>query len=381
VRRGSQWAVFGDGGSFSVELVPASAWRLPPAELDALFTAARPLPGMSHVSRPAPEHALLILARRFAATGSLNGKLRSRLDGVLAEDPDAWAETSSRAALWGVEKAIELLARAARADVPATAVERVAMQTELLASARGPRERARMVGRRLAGRRRRGVVVALSGLDGAGKSSQARLLRDALAGVGIDAVIEWTPDYNLLYALPKPVKRLLLQLLGRLRPRAAVQVAPRLEPSSLQDRRTIFRQQSDPLASLLAAITALVNAVSQRRATGRHLRRGRSVICDRYTLDSAVHLRYRYGPARRFKFQISLIRALSPKPLRAYLLDVTPEVALSRKVDQHALEELEQQRDLYLEELPRLGVRRLDGTRPASDLCAEMATEIWLARG
>ena len=49
-----------------VDVVPAGEWGLPPAEEEALFAEARTLEGLERLARPAPHHALLILARRLA---------------------------------------------------------------------------------------------------------------------------------------------------------------------------------------------------------------------------------------------------------------------------------------------------------------------------
>jgi hypothetical protein len=49
------------------------------------------------------------------------------------------------------------------------------------------------------------------------------------------------------------------------------------------------------------------------------------VICDRYDLDLKVPLRHRYGEGFGFAFQLALVRILTPRPLRAYLLDVAPQ--------------------------------------------------------
>jgi thymidylate kinase len=100
------------------------------------------------------------------------------------------------------------------------------------------------------------------------------------------------------------------------------------------------------------------------------------VVCDRFTLDSVVHMRYAYGEHRSFRLQEALIRALSPRPRRSYFLDVPPEVASTRKQD-FPLEENATRARLYSEERPRFGAVVLDGERPREDLCAEIAADVW----
>jgi thymidylate kinase len=102
------------------------------------------------------------------------------------------------------------------------------------------------------------------------------------------------------------------------------------------------------------------------------------VICDRYILDSKVQLRYDYGESRRFAFQMWLIRLLSPKADRSFLLDVSPETASARKAD-YDLSENARRARLYAEESSRLGVRRVDAERPRCEVCAELAADVWSA--
>src|SRR5205823_12272351 len=72
--RGDEWVRFADGGAAAIDLVPASAWKLPAEELDALFGNARPIDGFAHLVRPAPQHALLILARLTGGHGPVPEK-------------------------------------------------------------------------------------------------------------------------------------------------------------------------------------------------------------------------------------------------------------------------------------------------------------------
>ena len=119
---------------------------------------------------------------------------------------------------------------------------------------------------------------------------------------------------------------------------------------------------------------ALANALAQRRRALRHVARSRIVVFDRYTLDSVVILRHLWGGERRLPAW--LIRALSPRPLCSFLLDVRAETALERKRDQWNLENLQRLAELYRAEAPHLGVQRLDGERPREELTAEILAEI-----
>jgi thymidylate kinase len=357
VRRRREWARFRECAVEVADVVDARGWwSLPADEVDALFNDGVPLEGTRHLVRPAPHHALLILARIEAGgQGRLSDKRRARVDRAVAEDPHAWERAIELAPRWRLASALARL-RAVHATGARPFAGRV-------------REaRAKVTARR------RGRVVSLSGVDGSGKSSQAYALREALETLGYEATVEWTRlSYNpSLDLVAYPIKAL-LRTVQRLRGRPV----PTADPSA--DPGKALRRRSGVVAHGWAAVVALANASSQRRATTRHLRHGRVVICDRYTLDSTVHLRYRYGAARRFRFQANLIRALSPQPLRSFFLDVPPSIALKRKAEQYDLEQLSLQGRLYHEEHARIGARLLDGQRPREELCAEIACEVWLA--
>lgn len=343
LRRDDIWARFTRCSVDVVELTAARSWSLPASEVEALFAEARPLEGRAHLVRPAPHHVLLILARRAAATrGRLDAVRNRRLAQAVGEDPEAWSVASARAAAGRAREHLDRL-KATHRDGAGPA-----------APSRRPRRR-----------RSRGAVIALSGIDGAGKSLQAAALRDTLQRLGYDATVVWTRLMwdDALWRVALPIKRTLAR---------ALSAAPRVDAD---DPVRELREGSRELTHAWAMVVSLVNAISQRRLT-RGARRGRIVICDRYTLDSVVALRYAYGRHARFRPQRALIAALCPAPRRAYLLDVPAEKAYARK-GEYGVEWLAVHRMLYREEHVGLGVRLLDAERPAEDVCAEIALDVW----
>lgn len=380
VRRGREWARFRSCSAEAVELVPADRLGLAPDELDALFSEALPLAGFARLARPAPHHVLLLLARRLVGgEGRLDERRAARLERALAEAPDAWERAEARAPAWRAARALRALEQAhTDGTVPSRRARARALADELRGRGKGPPEARLRSWRTVLRPHRRGAVVAFSGLDGSGKTSQAAALTKSLERLGYESAVEWTRlSYNpSLDLVAYPVKSV-LRLSRRVR-RQPVQVA---DAALADDPGKQLRRRSALVTHAWAAIVALANGWSQRRATRRHLRRGRVVACDRYTLDSAVHLRYRYGERRHFRVQGLLVRLLSPRPLRAYFLEVPPETALARKAEQYDLAQLALQARLYGEEHERVGARRLDGERPAEELCAEIARDVWLALG
>ena len=372
-RHGRTWVRFADCSASVVDVVPAADWALPCAELDRLFEEARPVSGFDRLVRPAPHHVLLILACRLAyADRRLDSARRARLEQALAEDPRAWATAEQRAAAWGASAALALLgeARHRRGRVPR--LRQAGAVRELRAAREGRRPSLARTVYRQCRRQPRGRVIALSGLDGAGKSLQAGALAAALEQVGYEPLTRWTRVSNnpSLRAISAPVVWLLLALRGQ---EVEAPFAADVDPSRLATSSQRVRQRSRTLTAGWATVVATLNAVSHRRTTAKHLRRGRHVICDRWTLDSAVHLRYRYGESRRFRMQVTLIRWISPRPVASFFLDVSPEVAYARK-GEFDVARLSRQTRLYREEYARAGALRLDGERPPEELCAQIAS-------
>jgi thymidylate kinase len=211
-------------------------------------------------------------------------------------------------------------------------------------------------------------MISLSGLDGAGKSSQARLLADSLEQLGFSVVVEWAPARHPdLRLVSEPVRRLLR--IGR-RSRASGRVNPDFRPT----------RYPAAVAHTWVAIQVIATVFAFWRGVAPHLGRGKVVVFDRYGLDFAVFLRYRHGSAgRAFRPQLRLLEALSPRPLRSYLLDVPAETAHRRKEDQYVLEELRRQAEVYREEVDLFGARRLDGEQTPNELFAAISREVWQA--
>jgi thymidylate kinase len=406
-RQGNEWARFASCSVEAVETASAASLDLPPDELAALFDEALEIDGLRKVVRPCPHHDLLILARRVSrGSGMLDLKRRARLEQTLAEDPDAWKRARERAGGWRSRVALDALEEVWRTGIPIPAAQRAAARRELRRAHAGAETgvvaRLSAAVRRLP-RPHQGAVVALSGLDGAGKSSQAAALQETLERLGYDAIVVRTRITwdDSLWAVATPIKQLLtppLRLLTSSRsPRPSRRPPPARERplahenddgseerahegQATYDPVTSVRESSSLLTSLWTLMITLANASSQWKLMRRQLLRGGIVICDRYTLDSIVELRYSYGREPSFRAARAALRRLYPTPVHAYFLDVSPSAALERK-GEWGLRWLTEHRDLYLEECERFGVRLLDGERPRDELCTEIASEVWNSGG
>ena len=231
----------------------------------------------------------------------------------------------------------------------------------------GRRIRRLWTNRRLALRPR--LVVAVSGVDGSGKSTLTRLVAQNLEQAGVPVSRVWTrPGMGLgwLGGLARAAKK----LLGQDSAHGVMRVVTGDTPArDLPSRRGILGWTWVTLVTL----SFLVDARQQ------HLRGRGVVLYDRHLLDALVMIDFVYEGVD-LRMHRALVRRGLPKPLLSVYLDVPAEVALSRKPED-AFGEYAIRRQLEGYEARRGEVedlRRLDGERPADELAGVVTR--WLAK-
>lgn len=376
--RGDVWASFDTLPPDVVDVVPAQTWGLPADELRSLFAEALPLPGCRHMVRPAPHHALLVLARRVVRSGCLSKRLRQRVEAALNEDPQAFEGARDRATAWGCDGSLPLLARSYHEGGDPELLERGrAVAAELRARGRSVAGIAAGIATAFVGRPRLGAVIALSGLDGSGKSTQARLLVESLAYVDREATLQW-PAIDAPSRFLSTVTRLGKGVVGAIsRGSAGTDPRPRGDDGGAPaDPARALRERSEALTFAWSLLYALRGACRAARMTWPHLLRGRVVVCDRYLLDSNVFLLHGYGEDRGYLVQLTLLRVLSPRPRAAYLIDVPAAVAASRQPERTVAENAERAR-LYRSLAAEGGVEVIDGELPVDEVAGTIAASAW----
>ena len=387
VAKGDEWARFRDCAVESVDVVPASSWRLSADETARLFADATPLAGYEHLAQPAPADELLVLARRLGGgRAAPAAKHRARIAAAL----DAGYRRVGRRGRAGpyVAGAAAAAMAAARVRVgrrAARAHDGVAARYESARAAgrAAPRALLYALRRRPPRRGPAGVVISIAGLDGAGKSTQAEALAEILDQLGYPSGVQWsriTYD-NSLRKVARPLK---LALRAVVRVTKRVPEVPADDPSTRPPRAPddaaarALRSRFPVINRLWAAVVAGIHAWGLRRALRLRLRAGDVVIRDRYLLDSTVQLRQLYGHRGEVGLAVALLRWIAPPELIGFWLDVPGEVAYSRKPEQFPVERLVARRRLYEEALPAGDTIRIDGTRPPEEICAEIARMTWL---
>jgi dTMP kinase len=154
-------------------------------------------------------------------------------------------------------------------------------------------------------------LVAIEGVDGAGKTTQAELLRASVAAAGRGVKLRSFPAYD--------------SFIGR-------EIREMLRSSAPLDARS----------------AALWFAVDRRQALERDPLAADVEICNRYTLSNAVYQAARAPEDETvFDWVLELERELGiPVPDLTFVLDVTPALVAERTRARAELDAYERQRDL-----------------------------------
>ena len=181
-------------------------------------------------------------------------------------------------------------------------------------------------------RSRRGLLISFSGLDGAGKSTQIENLVSVLesCGLRVGRLAFWDD----------------VVVLSRYRERF-VHAVFKSERGVGAPGRPVARRDKNvrgwPL-TLVRAFLYLLDTLRLRRVVARARNSGVDVlVMDRYIYDELVNLPLHHLAARAV-FRVATL--LAPRPELAFLLDVEPESARSRKPE-YPQDFLRQCRDWY----------------------------------
>ena len=184
------------------------------------------------------------------------------------------------------------------------------------------------VARRLPFRVQRSMLISLSGIDGCGKTTHARALVKAFAECDIRSTYVWSRggSSKLTDFIVRLVKRFLPARDG-LDTTSDTRIA-KVKRKGLWLKKPVLRNGW----TLLVLIDSLLHYWAKVLLP---MLAGRVVIADRYVHDALVELAV---SAEREEIaeslMASIVRFLSPKPDLAYLLDVSPLIALARKPEE-----------------------------------------------
>lgn len=219
------------------------------------------------------------------------------------------------------------------------------------------------------------MIICFTGIDGSGKTVQARALVARLNAAGHPAVYAWTGGRSY-------VTRPLIWLAKRLL-RAPKPASPAPEAATdkgaqyrsyLSSTRRLFKHKF--VAGLWRQISLIEHTGEILVAVLPHVLRGRIVVCDRYIHDSTIGTAVLAGVPATELPQLLRLPALYPvpRPAQWFLIDVPAEVAFCRRDDVVDVAFLEKRIPLYHAAAQALGMDVIDG-RPTPEQIADVVWE------
>ena len=218
-----------------------------------------------------------------------------------------------------------------------------------------------------------GLLISLSGIDGAGKSTLVQIIRAWLQQNGRDSHHVWCKFGE------HPLSR--LQILSALKQIKKVQ-ASRLSPNGLggEPNQGVALRSPTVLYGLYGKFLLGYHLYQLTCDIRRRLNRGQTVICDRYIFDTMVDLQqeFHYGPDKaRAVFDGPRV----PRPTHKFLLDLPEQIAFRRKSDTVSTQFLRERRRMYLALAQACGLTIIDATQPLPAISQVVIGELQAAAG
>jgi dTMP kinase len=188
----------------------------------------------------------------------------------------------------------------------------------------------------------KGIFICIEGLDGSGKSTQAKLLTKKLCKAGYNAVFTAEPSQGKI---------------GKF------------------TRKRLFEQERLP--TTVEALLFAADRIEHIQTTvAPALKEGKIVISDRYVYSSLAY----QGSAGLDLTWIETINANAQKPDLSIFIDVAPEVVLERlKRKKSVMENLQTQLrvyEIYQKYVARGELRRVDGDKSKNEVLDALYTEV-----
>ena len=217
------------------------------------------------------------------------------------------------------------------------------------------------------------MIIAFSGSDGAGKSTQIEKLIEGLIAEGRRPLYLWSRGgYTPMMVA---AKRVILRLLGR---RGGQTLDPTVSEDYLTKRSVAIKRP------VVARLWLVASILDMALLYGCYVRfqsmLGRAVVCDRYIIDTKIDFERNFDA--RFNpngFFWRVLRWFSPQPDVHFVLTVPVDISLQRSAqknepfpDTPATLDFRLQRYRSDDVLGRSNVVSLDGTKNIEEIAGEI---------
>jgi dTMP kinase len=221
------------------------------------------------------------------------------------------------------------------------------------------------------------MIICITGIDGSGKTLQARGLVARLNAAGYPASYAWAGGRAYL---SRPLIWLAKRLLGAPRPtgRGEGQAPGATAATSASYRAYLGATgrllRHGWLRALWRQVTLIEHSAEILAVVLPRLLRGRIVVCDRYIYDSLIGIAVLAGLQPTDLPAAMRLEPFYPVPRPALwlLIDLPAQVAFSRRADVVDVEFLERRVPLYRAAAAALGASVVDGDAPPQLVAADV---------
>jgi dTMP kinase len=220
---------------------------------------------------------------------------------------------------------------------------------------------------------KKGILVVFTGIDGSGKTTQAKLLVKDLKDRGVNVSYVWCRWEPLII---KPFIRIWKQKKGR-----------KWQENKAQSYRVMQRDKErmlrNPIYRSLWLFSFFIDYGLQIFLKIRiRLLRKRLIISDRIFYDSIIDQAINLGKKRNGllnSLDSFWIKIFFPEPDMVIYIDCPEEIAFSRKHDIFIpdMEYLKERRKLYMELVDRYGWIKIDGTLPVDEIADQIKDKVY----
>ena len=216
---------------------------------------------------------------------------------------------------------------------------------------------------------KKGVLICFTGLDGSGKTTQAKKFLNALKGKNIDVIYSWSRREPFLI---KPIVILIKKILKE---------PPKSEGKNYLNvkkkrKGTLFKHSFiQKIWIYIAILDYFAKLFSQIYIP---LRKGKIVICDRYIPDMIADFaaNFDYNNYQIRKLLKNPLLKLFPTPDKIFYIKIPASLGYKRKSNGTSLEYLLDREKIYNFLAKEMNMIVIDGTQDIDNVFEKIKTEI-----